>query len=439
MKEQQEPVLNWESLDTDGRRELMDTLRGYIRTESYRWFEDPNITSVGVGLKVRTDQASGQAMETDEVSLQFTVGEKKDLVSLESDESALLIPERIDVDGVEIVTDVLVRTYEPKHLPVSAESFRESDPKRRQETLRPGLSLGNEKGGTGTLGLIVYDQANGTPYMLSNWHVIHGLFGEIGDTVVQPGKRDDNGVRMNAAGRLVRSYLDIAGDCAIASIEGRAFDQRPLGLDVIPDEMVRVEIGDRVIKSGRTTHVTYGIVRRVDVNVRINYKGEQGEKIIGGFEIGIDQDNRPQDGEVSRGGDSGAAWLIANGEQATSLVAGLHFAGESDFVDDEFALANYPSSVFKKLGIALTKPTLETETAFRAGYDEMFLGVRVGLPRLPEAFVEDAVKYNGLPVLPYTHFSVVQSEAMGFARLVAWNIDGGSIKRVSTNGVRFRL
>ncbi|MEM8617357.1 MAG: DNA/RNA non-specific endonuclease, partial [Pseudomonadota bacterium] len=46
---------------------------------------------------------------------------------------------------------------------------------------------------------------------------------------------------------------------------------------------------------------------------------------------------------------------------------------------------------------------------------------------------------NGLPVLPYTHFSVVQSEAMGFARLVAWNIDGGSIKRVSTNGVRFRL
>ena len=148
------------------------------------------------------------------------------------------------------------------------------------------------------------------PASSSNWHVLHGNKGTIGDAVVQPGPFDDNNVAGNFAGNLLRSHLGAAGDCALARIRTREFDRKVLELDVVPKRMARVALGDKVTKSGRTTGVTHGIVRRIDVMAKIQYGPPAGEQAIGCFEIGVDPDNVPSDGEISKGGDSGSAWLI---------------------------------------------------------------------------------------------------------------------------------
>ena len=85
-----------------------------------------------------------------------------------------------------------------------------------------------------------------------------------------------------------------------------------------------------VIKSGRTTGVTRGKVARIEVNTKLDYRGGV-EATISSFEIGIDEANAPPDGEISRGGDSGSAWLGFDGQgQVTGIILGLHFAGEAN-------------------------------------------------------------------------------------------------------------
>ena len=49
-------------------------------------------------------------------------------------------------------------------------------------------------------------------------------------------------------GRLVRSHLGIAGDCAVASIEDREFDPALLDLDVVPEQLGEPELGDTVVR-----------------------------------------------------------------------------------------------------------------------------------------------------------------------------------------------
>jgi endonuclease G, mitochondrial len=50
------------------------------------------------------------------------------------------------------------------------------------------------------------------------------------------------------------------------------------------------EIGDKVIKSGRNTGVTRGIVVRIEVNTKLQYGGGV-SGLIGGFEIGPDNES----------------------------------------------------------------------------------------------------------------------------------------------------
>jgi endonuclease G len=71
------------------------------------------------------------------------------------------------------------------------------------------------------------------------------------------------------------------------------------------------------------------------------------------------------------------------------------------------------------------------------GYAPGFLGKRLEAPELDAALEDDAVQLDGSAVIPYTHFSLVLSKSRGFARWVAWNIDGGSIKRINRQGIPF--
>ncbi len=414
----------------------MESLKNFVRSRGVDYLRDPNISSVGIGYKVKDGKT------TNEISVQFTVHQKSQPEMLAAIETEL-IPTSFEIDGITVPTDVLERTYETSHqlVPEAAASSR----KKRLNPIVPGVSVANTKVSAGTIGCIVFDQHNGTPYILSNWHVLNGPSGALGDDIVQPGPADDNRVQLNRMGKLVRSHLGHAGDCAVASIEDRQSQPEILDLGIKPEQLAEAELGDKVIKSGRTTGVTHGIVRRVLTIAKINYGGITGEQEIGCFEIGVDPNHRPPDGEISKGGDSGSVWMIkgTNGK-ASKIFAGLHFAGEDTTNPDEHALACYPKSVFEKLEISLSPVPAapgpdpgQPDTI--GGYNPNFLSKRVPLPDLTQETLQDAFQKNGSPVIAYTHFSLAMSKARRFCRWVAWNIDGASLKSLSRRGIPFVL
>lgn len=409
--------------------DFMESLKRYVRTEGKEYLRDGNITSVGIGYK----QVDGKP--TKEVAIQFTVDTKAVPEALDELETEL-IPPTITVDGVEVPTDVIQRTYKPAFKVVAE---RAADPRRtRIDPIVPGVSVAHTSETAGTIGCIVFDRQDGTPYILSNWHVLHGPDGEIGDAIVQPGPHDDNRVRRNRLGVLKRSHLGEAGDCAVASIEDRAFETEIFGLGVAVDRLGEPELGDLVVKSGRTTGVTHGMVTRVHTVAKLDYEDGAGERAIGGFEIGLDEDELPENGEITQGGDSGAAWLFRDADgEPTGVLAGLHFAGEGPTDPNEHALACYPRSVFDKLEITLSPPEPDEEAAASGGYAADFLRVRLTVPKLSPANGRDASKLNRSEVIPYTHFSLALSRRRRFAFWVAWNVDGARLRKYGRSGLRF--
>jgi endonuclease G len=317
--------------------------------------------------------------------------------------------------------------------------------KRRVDPIVPGISIGNLHVTAGTVGCFVEESASGDMRMLSNWHVLHGDEGQIGDPIAQPGRFDDNRVSENICGTLARSFLGLAGDCAIASIAERGASDQILGLDVPVRRIGDPELGDRVVKSGRTTGVTYGLVTRVHTISKLVY-GSQGEQRIGGFEIGVDDEHLPENGEISMGGDSGSAWMATDSSgAATDMMLGLHFAGET-VEPAEYAVACYASSVFEKLEIAPLEPAAVGPVVVRAriagGYDPAFLpGHHVDCPAADDPMIEDdyAPTNAGESIRHYTHFSLAMSASKRFCRWVAWNVDGNGLQQLSRAGIDFVL
>lgn len=420
----------------ESRKIVLERLKQAAREAAATYLDHPNVTSVGVGTKSEGGKPTG------DLCIQFTVGRKVEPQALVA-EGIPPLPKSITVDGVEIPTDVVERRFKPSWQLV-AQAVK--DPrKQRQDPLMPGISISHPKGTAGTLGCIVYDRQEGRPHILSNWHVLQGEGGRLGDDVVQPGPFDDNRVASNRAGVLVRSHLGLAGDCAIARIEGRGVEPKILDLGVAVRRIGEPELGDRVVKSGRTTGVTRGIVTRIETTVKLFYGDGVGTKKIGGFEIGPDPADAAAENEISKGGDSGSAWLGLDPKgKPSDVMLGLHFGGESDSIDSnegDFALACSADSVFKKLEIEPTPPelALEEPTAAASGYDPDFLGRTVAVPALSRAQAADAVKVGGSSIIRHTHYSLTVSKARKLARWAAWNIDGSQIKALSRSGLEFVL
>lgn len=408
---------------------FMEELKQFVRTKGMDFLTDRNISSVGIGYKKKDGKP------TKEISIQFTVDQKASPEMLES-LGTTEIPKSFVVAGVEVPTDVIQRNFVADFRVV--EEAAPNARKTRIDPIVPGVSIANRRETAGTIGGIVFDRLDGTPYVLSNWHVLNGPLGRVGDDIVQPGPFDDNRVEHNHLGKLVRSHLGAAGDCAIASIEDRTFKQEILDLGITVAQLGEPELGDKVVKSGRTTNVTHGIVTRVHTIAKIDYGEPVGEQAIGGFEIGADPDIPPANGEISMGGDSGSYWLFkaSNGKPSKTL-AGLHFAGEGASDPSEHAVACYPRSVFEKLEIVLTPPTVVVEAGGTLGYSPNFLGPQVKLPRLSASKRKDAVKVNESEVIDYTHFSLAISKSRRFCFWVAWNIDGDRLKKLSRKGIQF--
>lgn len=345
----------------------LDEVRNYLRRNRERWLRDANITSVGIGYKVTEEKG-----ETDELCIQFTVAKKGDQSVLEAVgiRTTQISPECKLDNGSVIKTDVLERTYGPSYDVLKSynrEAAREAPPdylirRTRQDPMMPGISVSNTKGTAGTFGAVVYDRQDGTPYVLSNWHVLHGDDGAIGDPVMQPGPYDRGDPVADVCGHVVRSHVGLDGDCAIATIEDRDFEEDLQGLGIHPEVVARAELGDTVVKSGRTTSVTYGLVERVDVIVKIPYGPRTGTRQVEGFEIKPDPSYPAERGEISMGGDSGSLWLIhKGGDVPDGIAVGLHFAGETDpRPSAEHAIACYVDRVLDKLEVSFIDPSETT-------------------------------------------------------------------------------
>jgi endonuclease G len=407
-----------------------------VRHVADRYLRDPNINSVGIGYKLQAGKPTGK------LALQFTVGQKLAPEALET-VATQPIPAAITANGIAFPTDVIERDFE-RH-PVAVRTEKKDERKRRLSPMMPGVSIGNVSSTAGTLSCVVKERASGSLCLLSNWHVFNGPTGKLGDPIVQPGPYDDNHTTRNVCAKLQRSFLGLAGDCAIASIGERRTTPEILGLKVAVRQIGDPELGDRVIKSGRTTAVTYGVVRRIHTITKLDY-GEQGRQEIGGFEIGPDEKHPAEHGEISSGGDSGSAWMaIGQGAKASDMMVGLHFAGET-VEPAEYALACYASAVFEKLEIEPLDAPVEEVTAslqaVTAGFDLDFLpGHRLALPTTADAAIEQdyAPTTTGELMRHYTHFSLAMSASRRFCRWVAWNIDGSALQSLPRVGMRFKL
>jgi endonuclease G, mitochondrial len=412
------------------------TQQAAVRQLAEEYLRDPNINSVGLGYKTGDDGKRTLAF-------QFTVDEKAAPEALEAIGTAEIPATITTANGITLPTDVIERRF--AHHPVAVATETKAKRKRRLDPMMPGVSVGNVTTTGGTLGCLVTDNESGALRLLSNWHVLHGPDGKLGDPIVQPGTFDDNRTDRDVCGSLERSFLGLAGDCAIASIHGRRVTPEILGLGVEVRRLGEPQLGDSVIKSGRTTGVTRGLVTRIHTITKLNY-GDLGVQQIGGFEIGPDPAHPAAQGEISSGGDSGSAWMAVTSKGAADdMMVGLHFAGETE-EPAEFALACYTSSVFEKLEIsplsAVADDVAAVAESVASGFDLDFLVHHpLALPTTTKTTIRKdlAPTKDGGVVRNYTHFSLAMSASRRFCRWVAWNIDGSHLQAISRVHMQFRL
>ena len=150
-----------------------ERLKQAAREAADLYLDHPNVTSVGIGRKIEGGKPTGA------LCIQFTVGRKIAPQGL-VEEGIPPLPKSITVDGVTIPTDVVERRYKPSWQLVP--QVVKDERKLRHDPLLPGISVSHPAGTAGTLGCIVYDRQEGRPHILSNWHVLHGEQGRLGDT-----------------------------------------------------------------------------------------------------------------------------------------------------------------------------------------------------------------------------------------------------------------
>lgn len=260
-----------------------------------------------------------------------------------------LIPDQLDGVPVQVLVQDVAELQGPLGtvgFPVHPESgFCFDDPTRVFERPIPiGVSGWNREVNlcaTGTLGCRLEDTLdNDDKYILSNSHVLadNGA-ATIGDLVIQPGPIDFNCTF--APDSVVGSLVDFSNtiittqddrnfiDAAIASTSPLFMSTATPcnGYGVPKEETMLPSFGLEVMKYGRTTEFTTGLVNITSINVNIAV-GEDidGDPILARYmnQIGIITDNNFF-GSFSAGGDSGSLVVTRDGRNPVGLL----FAGSS--------------------------------------------------------------------------------------------------------------
>ncbi len=310
------------------------------------WLKRPGVTAVDVGYRI-----SGGKI-TDDLAIRVHLKRKKHRDEISKHEAFNLSGGAPDKTGAFDI-DVLEAEYAPaQSQPALGPEVIEAVGVNRKGRVNPlvaGVSVANARVSAGTLGAIVWDREDCQVCILSNWHVLCGSTDcEVGESILQPGKFD-GGRSSDEVARLKRWRLDVDADAALANLTGARSDTR----DVLEWEPIKgveaPKLGMKVIKSGRTTGLTEGIIDGVGLSTRLNYGGGT----VQAFKDQIHIVPRPPwpsiDYEVSKGGDSGSVWI----NEATGKAVGLHFAGETDpSPSAEHAIANQMVDVARELNFS---------------------------------------------------------------------------------------
>ncbi len=330
--------------------DTLDTVRAALRAHCDELLARPNVVAAGIGYKV----SGGQ--ETRTLSVVCSVTRKRPVAELAAAE---LVPAQ--VEGVP--TDV-VETG-----PIRALGTHTS----RQRPAPGGASIGHRDITAGTLGCVV--RRDGQRYILSNNHVLaDSNAAQPGDPILQPGPVDGGRLPedriaeltefvpirfpgepsacgaarrmasvMNACARLLgsRTRFQAVHEQVEANLVDAAI-ARPLDDEDVSDEILdigrlsgtgRAELGMAVKKSGRTTGFTEGVIRQVDVTVRVQYGGGRTATFT----------DQLMASPMSRGGDSGSAVVDRD-----NRLVGLLFAGS-----EQSTIINRIEHVFTALRVGL--------------------------------------------------------------------------------------
>lgn len=292
-----------------------------------------NIVGLGIGEKVSENQLAGT------LSVKVYVRKKYPLAELATKD---LIPKLIDGIPTDLEEVGVIRALQPS---CSGQRMQ------RQRPAPCGISVGHFAITAGTIGGVVRDSGvkdNQKRYILSNNHVLANCNNaQNGDTIFQPGPLDGNSSNAEKFGTLARfipldftavaentvdaaiaeiASADVLAEiCSIGAVKGTATPQREM----------------TVLKHGRTTGLTRGVITDVDADIRVGYDGAGLAFFINTVVIrGV-----PPTSPFSAGGDSGS--LILDSQRR---VCALLFAGSS-IADVTFANPIRP--VLRRLKIRL--------------------------------------------------------------------------------------
>jgi len=293
-----------------------------------------NIVAVGIGEKVTKGKPTGK------LALTFYVERKVSLRKLRADS---LIPPTVpeSLGGPQAIpTDVVVLGK----LRPEVNAIR--------TPVQPGNSIGHVDITAGTLGAVV--KKGKSLHLLSNSHVL-ALSGKAkkGDAIIYPGDADGGAMPDDLVAKLSGFKPFVVGgdfvnqaDCAIAKptaarLHDVVAEIKGLG---VPKGTVKPKRGMKVVKVGRTSGKTTGVIRDVHFRFVLDY-GEVGEV---GF---VDQVLCTR---YTKPGDSGSLVL----DQATGRAVGLHFAGANGG-----SVFNPIEAVLAQLGITLVTKSLQAPEA----------------------------------------------------------------------------
>jgi len=316
-------------------KKVVDEAIAALDSVRREWLRRPGVTAVDVGFKIKGDTL------TDEVAIRVHVERKIAVAELAKSEvfnETGKTPKKLKGFPVDVIEAKYGLSAAPA--PLALEDANEAAIAALERTtafnpLIGGISCGNSRVTAGTIGAIVFDRATCRPMILSNWHVLAGASAAAaGEGILQPG-RVDGGTQVVAT--LTRMRLDARMDAAVATLNNaRSHTRDILGLGAVTG-MEAAALGMLVVKSGRTTAITRGVVDGVSMSVSINYTDPGVVTLTNQIHIVPRAPWPAVDVEISMGGDSGSVWL----NEANNRAIGLHFAGETDPVPaSEHAICN---------------------------------------------------------------------------------------------------
>jgi hypothetical protein len=279
-----------------------------------------NIVGFGVGLRYAADSL------TADIAAKVYVREKLPLARVAS---AARVPPQIagmptDVEGI---GEVLLHSYA----------------KRFPRPVPCGVSVSNiDLNGSGTLGCLVVLN-NNKLCLLSNNHVLaNENAAQIGDEIIQPGNAEpspapdqvigvlENFIPIQATGNLV--------DCAVTHTSFANVSPQHVTYTLSPPP-TGAALGMTVLKNGRTTQSTVGVVTDLGVNISVPY-----DPFPAGAEMRDQIGIRGVNGPFSKPGDSGSLIVTFNSKQPVALL----FAGSND---NSMTFGNAIAAVISALGI----------------------------------------------------------------------------------------